>query len=78
MALKRHLRGPKNARLREALEDPDFRRAANAKVIHLAEDEGVDVNNDRPFLQWFIQNIGPLIVKALEALLASLLAGGAV
>src|SRR5687767_9393365 len=61
MILRRWARRRGDADLLEALDDPDFARAANATVIALAEEEGVDVDSDRPFLDWFMS-----ILEALK------------
>lgn len=79
MVLRRYARRTGNSDLQDALDDPDFRRAANATVVGLAEDEGVDVDSDRPFLDWLMEILNalkPVIIKAITALLESFLSGG--
>ncbi len=79
MMLRRHARRTGNVQLLRALDDPDFRRAANAEVINVAEDEGVDVDSDRPFLDWLmsiLEALKPVIIKAITALLEGFLSGG--
>ena len=68
------LRGLEDSTRRDAREarralrsDPDLRRALNAKLLARAEDDGVPVDEDRPFLKWLIQNL-PAIIKMIMEL----------
>lgn len=79
MALRRYARRTDNEDLLAALDDPDFRRSANAAIIGIAEDEGVEVDSDRPFLDWImgiLDALQPVIIKVITQLLEGFLSGG--
>ena len=78
LLLRRHARRTGNDDLLAALDDPDFRRAANAEIINLAEEDGVDVDSDRPFRDWLLsilEALKPAIIQVITALLESWLGG---
>jgi hypothetical protein len=81
LALKRRLnpKNPEHRKVLEALDDPDGRRAVNAWMIQRAEDDGVDVDSDRPFRDWLMDILNalkPAIIKALTKFLEDFMGGG--
>lgn len=74
-ALLRNL-GPENRRIRQELrEDPHLRTLVHERVVAMAADDGVDVEEDRPFLAWLIKNLPAIIAMVME-LIAGASAGG--
>lgn len=70
LTIRQQLRGRDgpNGRLRDLLgRDHDVRRVTNAKVMQMAEDAGVDTENDHAFLKWLITNL-PAILAQIFAL----------
>jgi hypothetical protein len=55
---------------RQALrDDPELRRVVAARVLAMAEEDGVDTSEDRPVLAWILKNL-PAILKMIFDLLA--------
>jgi hypothetical protein len=69
--------GPKYRALRRELEeDANLRAYVNDRVIQMAEDEGEDVEEDRPFLSWLIKNLPAIIALIMELISGASGAGG--
>jgi hypothetical protein len=49
--------------------DPELRRLVTARVVEMAEEDGVDTGTDRPFLTWILKNL-PAIIKMIMELIA--------
>jgi hypothetical protein len=59
--------GREHRQLRRELEDDPYLRAVvNERALAMAEDGGVDVEEDRPFLNWLIKNLPAIIALIME------------
>lgn len=61
---------------REMEEDPYLRQMVNERLLRQAEDDGVDVEEDRPFLSWLIKNLPAIIAMIMELISGANGAGG--
>jgi hypothetical protein len=69
--------GPKYRAIRRELEeDANLRAYVNDRIIQKAEDEGEDVEEDRPFLAWLIKNLPAIIAMIMELISGASGAGG--